>query len=523
MAVEKILNTKIRLLTRTYEEWTTTHAADILLKGEIGICEIPANGIATTAPTVLFKVGDGELPYYTEDPATCLKWASALAADVYAWAKQANLPIERADGKNEDGTDKVAGNVISGIYWDEAGKIKYTTASVATSEGMAELQETVAGIAKDIADNRDAWTLDTDTRYSFSTDGEKLVVKKTLYTNGVAGTEEAVGTYEFLTANEVAETLKDYYTKTDLEGKIHTEDEIKAMEVEHATAAGKVDKALTVKVGGVDVEFDGSEAKTADVDAAISDAIAAAAVDYTVTVTPRDDEKGDDHTAFKHYVFTQCNKEIAHIDIPKDLVVEEGHVREVTEADKPYTGAVVGEKYIELVIANQEEHLYIPAKDLVEYISVDDTDTIDLTLTADHVLTADLKDNAVTTAKIADKNVTEAKLDEDVQNALSLARTALQSHQDISGKADKVTDAVAGNFAGLDENGNLVDSGKKADDFATKEQGEKADTALQNVEVGTGLKVANKMVGEGEEAVEDATCKVIDIDTDVVFILNCNY
>ena len=34
-----------------------------------------------------------------------------------------------------------------------------------------------------------------------------------------------------------------------------------------------------------------------------------------------------------------------------------------------------------------------------------------------------------------------------------------------TGKADKVTSATAGNFAGLDANGNLTDSGKKADDF----------------------------------------------------------
>lgn len=43
--------------------------------------------------------------------------------------------------------------------------------------------------------------------------------------------------------------------------------------------------------------------------------------------------------------------------------------------------------------------------------------------------------------------------------------TVLTQHQDITGKADKVDGAVAGNFAGLDANGNLVDSGKKAADF----------------------------------------------------------
>lgn len=40
---------------------------------------------------------------------------------------------------------------------------------------------------------------------------------------------------------------------------------------------------------------------------------------------------------------------------------------------------------------------------------------------------------------------------------------------DASGKADKVTNATSGNFAGLDSNGNLTDSGSKASDFATQQ------------------------------------------------------
>lgn len=39
-------------------------------------------------------------------------------------------------------------------------------------------------------------------------------------------------------------------------------------------------------------------------------------------------------------------------------------------------------------------------------------------------------------------------------------------HTVESGKADKVSGATNGNFAGLDGNGNLTDSGKKAEDFA---------------------------------------------------------
>ena len=55
---------------------------------------------------------------------------------------------------------------------------------------------------------------------------------------------------------------------------------------------------------------------------------------------------------------------------------------------------------------------------------------------------------------------------------------------DISGKADKVSNATNGNFAGLDSNGNLTDSGKKASDFATSLQGAKADTAYQKPQTG---------------------------------------
>ena len=46
----------------------------------------------------------------------------------------------------------------------------------------------------------------------------------------------------------------------------------------------------------------------------------------------------------------------------------------------------------------------------------------------------------------------------------------LTSHQDITGKADKVSNATSGNFASLDSNGNLVDSGNKASDFITSHQ-----------------------------------------------------
>lgn len=52
-----------------------------------------------------------------------------------------------------------------------------------------------------------------------------------------------------------------------------------------------------------------------------------------------------------------------------------------------------------------------------------------------------------------------------------------------SGKAGKVANATENNFAALDANGDLKDSGKKASDFATSAQGDKADSAIQGVKV----------------------------------------
>lgn len=65
------------------------------------------------------------------------------------------------------------------------------------------------------------------------------------------------------------------------------------------------------------------------------------------------------------------------IDIPKDLVVTNGQVKEVETPDDPYSGAQVGDLYLELTIANQSTPVYIPVKSLTDvytgstYISVD--------------------------------------------------------------------------------------------------------------------------------------------------------
>jgi predicted nucleic acid-binding Zn-ribbon protein len=77
-------------------------AALKLLPGEIALCYIETkdtSGKPTTAPTVLFKVGDGTKRFYE------LNWASAKAADVYNWAKAetVELFVEKDDEDIETG------------------------------------------------------------------------------------------------------------------------------------------------------------------------------------------------------------------------------------------------------------------------------------------------------------------------------------------------------------------------------------------------------------------------------------
>ena len=67
----------------------------------------------------------------------------------------------------------------------------------------------------------------------------------------------------------------------------------------------------------------------------------------------------------------------------------------------------------------------------------------------------------------------------------------LQSHQDISGKADKVSGATTGNFAGLDANGNLTDSGKKAADFQAAGDYKTTQTAVTDPTAGSATDTLN--------------------------------
>ena len=82
---EKILNTRIQLKYDTLANWNASTFN--LKKGEIALVEVPTVEGATLQP-VMFKVGVGDKKFSELD------WASAKAADVYAWAKKPQVEFE---------------------------------------------------------------------------------------------------------------------------------------------------------------------------------------------------------------------------------------------------------------------------------------------------------------------------------------------------------------------------------------------------------------------------------------------
>lgn len=151
--------------------------------------------------------------------------------------------------------------------------------------------------------------------------------------------------------------------------------------------------------------------------------------------------------SLKSYTLKQGGTTIGTIDIPKDLVVSEGSVVVDPEGQEPGT-------YIKLIIANQEEPILINVGKLVDIYNVEKNATqiqlsinastreISATIVVGSVGTTELADNAVTTVKIADANVTLAKLAVDVVNAFDAAGSATAAETNAKTYADGLNTAM---------------------------------------------------------------------------------
>jgi hypothetical protein len=158
---KKTINTRIALKYDTYTNWAKIDVEGkggnlVLLPGEIGICEIPSvNNDSRVAPTVLFKVGGSKYPEGHEKAGKLmafkdLPWASALAADVYGWAKKSeeefktwlsNTAEFATDAEVKAITDNLAADIDDIEAYFDGGKAK--TALDAEKLGGVEASEYV--------------------------------------------------------------------------------------------------------------------------------------------------------------------------------------------------------------------------------------------------------------------------------------------------------------------------------------------------------------------------------------------
>lgn len=213
-------------------------------------------------------------------------------------------------------------------------------------------------------------------------------------------------------------------------------------------SATLADVATSGDAGDVDYDNTTSGLTATDVQAAIDEIAAQSAGGVgSKTVYLRDESAGQSAYAKVYTLYQGAsasdmsqNTNLGSINIPKDLVVQSGHIVTVedgVDSDGDTTSEADG-TYIKLVIQNQTTPIYINVADLVDaytaqqnatqvQLAISATNEISATIVAGSIGSTELASNAVTTAKITDGNVTKVKLATSVQDSLDLADSALQA------------------------------------------------------------------------------------------------
>ena len=284
----------------------------------------------------MFKVGPGNF--------NALPWTSALAADVYAWAKQDKITVSKQG----------SGNVVASISWDATlndgkGGLKYETANVATAEGLKELNEALEGLIERVDALEDLV-------------GDKLPEGITS-TTVIDYVKEAADA-----ATEVANAKVASVAAADKSIDVSGEATAPAVKVNISADA---DNALNLAADGLKV-------------------VVPAAPEYSIVKA----EDSGDYAAV--YNLTKNGAIVgASINIPKDMVVKSGSVIDdnivlVLNNDEETEITIPVGSLIEYVTSGSQ------AGDMV-FITVDD----------DHKVTATITDGSITLAKLASGIQTE--------------------------------------------------------------------------------------------------------------------
>ena len=166
------------------------------------------------------------------------------------------------------------------------------------------------------------------------------------------------------------------------------------------------------------------------------------------------------------YTIKQGGEAVGTIDIAKQMVIESGSIVEGTWANGVFTEMAGGtDKAIKLVLAGQDKALYINVADLIDaYTPASNATEVQLSITADNVISASLVVEGVTTDKIADGAVNADKLATNLKNAIASANSAVQ---DVTGGTTtndyiEITTNKTGNNRTIGVNAKTAEIGSEA-------------------------------------------------------------
>lgn len=556
----KTFETRIQLKYDSYANWTANNPTP--LSGEVCIVVIPAEtGAVVQEPSILFKVGDGSTAFND------LPYVSAIAADVYDWAKAAAKPEYTAD------EIKGLADYISGEIQDT--NTQYKLEQDASDAHILKLSK------KDIndADYSVIATITTaDTVYDETALAGRVTALEGLVGNTAVATQisnaiaalDLANTYEAKGAakavqGETTATVKDVEdavaaikdgttidsfkdVETALDGKQPTGDYATKAEAQgyadakdEAIAAAKKagDDAMTeaqkrvasVTAGDNSVTVAGTATAptvaaklSEDADNALELAadglkvVIPAAAEYTIEKAAESGEYAAIYNLKKDGVIVG-----ASINIPKDMVVQSGEVVENPEGQAEGT-------YIKLVLQNVAEPLYINVGNLIEYVTSGSAagDMVVIAVSDDHKVTATITDGSITLAKLAT----------DIQTAIGKAHshdnktvldgidaTKVEAWDAAEQNAKDYADGLAGNY---DAKGSAATAEQNAKNYADGLAGNyDAAGAAKAVQGDTTSTVKDAMdavalkANDADLAAVAKSGKIEDIAQDSYIILNC--
>lgn len=579
---EKILNTRIQLKYDSFSNWSEKNP--LLKSGELAIAYL-ANSHTTATPDngthpIMFKVGPGNF--------NDLPWASALAADVYGWAKLSENDFVNGflAMKTTDGTSIQAKlDAVFATPAEVATAVANLKSELAGETGLAGIIARVAAIEADYLKAADIANMATDAEVAAAVKVEA---------DRAAAAEKALGEridgIDFVDNDELTSALAPYAKSADVAATYETianadlvRGRVKALE-DHkddykayadtaeadAIAAAKTETEAQVKALSDSIKNHASVDSFADVmtemakyqlagdyatkaeaqgyanakDAAIKAAkdsadAANAKIDAFMTDDAKIEGAIDTLVEINKYItddtnaFTALSERVGKLEDGTVAVKEAEHADVASGLDATGITQVQGIKVnnaAQADVAAKASGLDDAGVAAVKAVKVDNAahaDTADDASKLGGVAAANyaLKIDAQGYANTAETNAKGYVDQREAAIKTAYEAYANQAEADAIASANANTAEVIKNYytkseadaAFMDstETGSAIDAKiaalKLNETYATVAQGAKADSALQNIEVGDGLKVSAKADNKQK----------IEIDDSVVFVFNC--